>query len=39
MSKARLQRETGKNLTYFVVQTFSAVKGSNDRDRRELDQR
>jgi hypothetical protein len=31
MSKARLQRETVKNLTYFVVQTFSAVKGSKTK--------
>ena len=27
MSKARPQRETVKHLTYFVVQTYSAVKG------------
>jgi hypothetical protein len=27
MSKTRPQRETVKHLTYFVVQTFSAVKG------------
>lgn len=31
MSKARLKRETVKNLTYFVVQTFSAVKGAKGK--------
>ncbi|MDP3408237.1 hypothetical protein [Bosea sp. (in: a-proteobacteria)] len=31
MSKARPQRETVENLTYFVVQTFAAVKGSRTK--------
>lgn len=31
MSKARQQRETVKHLTYFVVQTFSVVKGSKTK--------
>ena len=31
MSKARPQRETVKHLTYFVVQTFAAVKGSKTK--------
>lgn len=31
MSKTRPQRETVKHLTYFVVQTFSAVKGAKGK--------
>lgn len=31
MSKAGRQRETVKHLTYFVVQTFSAVKGAKGK--------
>ncbi len=31
MSKTRPQRETVKHLTYFVVQTFSAVKGARGK--------
>ncbi len=33
MSKTRPQRETVKHLTYFVVQTFSAVKGAKGKIR------
>jgi hypothetical protein len=31
MSKTRPQRETVKHLTYFVVQTFSVVKGAKGK--------
>lgn len=31
MSKTRPQREVVKHLTYFVVQTFSAVKGAKGK--------